>query len=443
MSEEYVYTLGVPKISTSDDTYVYTWHDGDDLAARVTVQGMYDKGGELKAEVSVYWLLGASPNTRPIAGPASVNLLAAGGGSGYNAMGRHAEEMAPGVTWKEALQKVKVDAIHRYREGEPSTRLGTNPDRQFETPFLIRPFVASSGTSVLYGEGGLAKSTLALLAAISVASGMPIFGERPTVVGPVVYFDYEDDETIHDIRMLAACRSLGLNPTELEIYHVPLIAKVSQAISIMKRRALEHDSTFNVLDSVGMGRGGDAASAEDTIRLFRALRSLRRPNLAVDHISHESRKRKGLDVAAFGSVYTMNSARLAWSFGKSDGPDPDVIYLHARNTKVNHTKRAEDQSFELRFRNDNNHMPHFIELTRTEGPRVASGVTVSDRMQALLIGEPEGNGIQEIADRLGVSRSSVDNTLARDTTLFARIQGVSPVRVRLRDANPFKKGENP
>lgn len=447
MKEEYTVHFGEPDATHDDDLHIFTWYDREgNPIARIIVDQVGDRGGQLKGEVSVYWLQDETLGTRPIAGPSDVNLLATGANAGIMSVAKEAEFRVADTDWRGALQHSRVETVQSFRDGNVGTRLGQDPDREFGHPFLIKPYIASSGSTVMYGEGGLAKSTLALAFSISVATGVPIFGDAPTTTGPVVYFDYEDDETIHDARMLAICKSLGINVNDVEIWHVPLTAKVNNASASMKRRVREYRAVFYVLDSVGMGRGGDAASAEDTIRLFRALRGLRLPNLAIDHISKAAKKQNDLDVDAFGSTYTMNSARLAWALKRAKGPDHNIIYIAARNTKTNHTKRAEDRGIEIRYQTEDD-VPTHIEIVTTDALRLleTKGVSTEDRMVALLIEEEEGYPIQEIADHLGVKRARIDTVLGRDDKgdpTFER-RGKGPVRIRLRDWDTLQQWSRP
>jgi hypothetical protein len=391
--------------------------------------------------VSVYWLYEQDHDVRPVAGPSDINLLTGGGSSGIMGLAREAESRVGDVDWKGALQHAKVETVHHFREGHTGTRLGADPERTFEPPFLIRPWIASSGSTVMYGRGGLAKSTVAIGMAVSVASGLPIFGSEPRVTGPVVYFDYEDDEAIHDARMLAICKPLGIDPTTIEVWHVPLTAKVSNAAASMKRRVREYGAVFYVIDSVGMGRGGDAASAEDTIRLFRALRGLRLPNLAIDHISKAVKAQESrLDNAdAFGSTYTMNSVRNAWWLQPVVSTDDSVLKIMGKNTKTNHTQRARNLGINITYNTDND-VPKSImfDVVNETHEVVGRAITVKDRMCVALLGNSKGMTYQGLAEMLEVPANTIQQEVARDQKLetdkqtFEKDKSVSPMRVRLR-----------
>lgn len=414
-------TLGTPDETHDDDLHIYKWHAATGPVARIVVDQVGDRGGQLKGEVSVYWLHDQPVDVRPIAGPSEVNLLTGGGNSGVSSLARESESRVADVDWKGALQHAKVETVHYFRSGTRGTRLGQNPDRKFEPPFLIRPWIASSGSTVMYGRGGLAKSTIALGMAVSVASGLPIFGDTPRETGPVVYFDYEDDEAIHDARMMAICKPLGLDPTQLEIYHVPLTAKVSNAAASMKRRVREYEAVFYVIDSVGMGRGGDAASAEDTIRLFRALRGMGLPVLAIDHISKAVKAQESrLDNAdAFGSTYTMNSVRNAWWFAPVVSLDDHVIRVMGTNTKTNHTRQSKNRGINITFASDED-VPKSIDFEVVDEIHetiMDKRVTVKDRMVITLIGNETGLTYDQFVETLDVPRNTIVKTVSLDAKM--------------------------
>ena len=65
-----------------------------------------------------------------------------------------------------------------------------------------------------------------------------------------------------------------------------------------------------------MALTGSPESAEATLELTRAIRTLNVPVLLIDHISKAAIK--GEDDMAFGSVYTEYSSRLAWQLNADE-----------------------------------------------------------------------------------------------------------------------------
>lgn len=317
----------------------YDWWRGmfytemSELEVEITFERIADgDNGALWSEARIIAILDGDPQT--VIPPSRTNLMNSGkAGSGWKGLAQTLSELATQVRWDEAIGEAVDRAIEVYRNGERETALKSTK-LDLGHPYLLEPFIASSGVSVFYGEGGTGKSLIALGLAVSVASGFPIFGHTPHTVGPVVYFDYEDDASVHEERLAAILRGTG---AELQhpIYHRPLVAKVSSSQASMRRSIGDTGAVLSVLDSIGMGRGGNANTAEDTVRMFRALRSLGVPTLAIDHVTKED-KREGSTITPYGSVYTINSARLLWGAVVADGPTTDTRkYLNLKNTKAN------------------------------------------------------------------------------------------------------------
>ena len=294
--------------------------------------------------------------------PSRTNLMnATKGGSGWKALAQTLSEMASSVHWDEALAEGVQRAIEVYRTGEQEQALRTD-SLELGHPFLLEPFIASSGVSVFYGEGGTGKSLVALALAVAVAADFPIFGHYPRESGAVLYFDYEDDSSVHEERLAAIIRSTGVT-LKHPIYHRSLVAKVSQSQASMRRSIAERGAVLAILDSIGMGRGGNANTAEDTVRMFRALRSLDVPTLAIDHVNKED-KRSGEVISPYGSVYTINSARMLWGAVAAPGlTTATKKFLNLTNTKANRVALHEPIGMSISYQNqrDDTHKTRWLD----------------------------------------------------------------------------------
>ena len=328
-----------PRLTTTKAGYdwwqgIYTT-DIEEFLVKIVFERMVDgDNGAIWSEAKVHVQFEDQP--RSVIPPTRTNLMnASKAGSGWKGLIQALDDLASTVRWEEAVAEAVEHAIEVFRTGELERALTIEATDRGH-PFLLEPFIASTGVSVFFGEGGTGKSMIALAMAVAVASGHPIFGHPPREVGPVVYFDYEDDHEVHEERLAAILEGTGTT-LKHPIYHRPLVAKVSQSQASMRRAIGERDAKLAILDSIGMGRGGNANTAEDTIRMFRGLRSLGIPVLAIDHVSKED-KRSGELISPYGSVYTINSARLLWGavVAKELSGETDK-YLNLANTKSNRT----------------------------------------------------------------------------------------------------------
>ncbi len=306
----------------------------------LTFDRLYDEKGALWCEASVE---ARNDNTSlVVVPPTRTNLLTSRGG--WRSIADSISEYSESIEWFEVVKDAVNRSIIAFRKGQdpvalaPST--GDLPDHE---PFLIEPFVAGARTSVIYASGGVGKSLIGLGAAISVASGHSILGHAPTKQGNVLYIDYEDSAEAHQRRLDKIMRGHGVPALRHSIYHKTLNAKVSNAQTEVRKMVVEHKAALVIVDSIGMARGGDLNSGEDTIRLFRTLNSLGCPVLCIDHVSSDDMKRnaeKGdVIVKPIGSSYTYNAVRLAWFLSRLPSSTSGKTFMQATNTKSSHTGR--------------------------------------------------------------------------------------------------------
>jgi hypothetical protein len=425
-------TFGEPTIHQDGMTFGFEWERGGQPMCRIMAQDVRQDGDAIYGEVTVWWLLDQPLGVRAIVPKANVKLNSAHS-TGWKTIATMAEKRISGVDWVGAMTVVTQECMERLETGSPNVRLGAEGDGDDE-PFILKPFIANSGATVLYGEGGLSKSLIALAMSLSVSTGVPIFGREPHLVGPVMYFDYEDDSSAHDRRVRALCRSFGIPTSEVNIYHHALTAKVTTAKREMRRRVEESGAVLGILDSVGMGRGGSAIAAEDTIRMFRALREVGVPFLAIDHVSKEAKDKKGGDVDAYGSIYTMNSARLAWSLTRQHTGKPEDIHIHAINRKANHVRTAPPQTIAIRYHNDDRGVPERIDIeTGNEFGMLMPAVGTHERVQMYLTGTGnEWTTYAELEEQLGIPSATIRSMVSRDGGSTFEVESApgKPTRVR-------------
>jgi AAA domain/DnaB-like helicase N terminal domain len=85
-----------------------------------------------------------------------------------------------------------------------------------EAPVFVWDGLIPVGHVTLWGaHGGTGKSLMALMLAVSVAQGLPLFNV-PTMPGRVVFFSGEDDGGLLRHRLGFICEGLGIDPADLE-----------------------------------------------------------------------------------------------------------------------------------------------------------------------------------------------------------------------------------
>lgn len=333
------------------DFHSYRWNlDLQGVDVEVVFDRIYEDRGAIWCEVTARGYAGER-EVRLIS-PARTNLLNTNR-SGWKAHAESLNEVHKDPEWPTAVQYAVETTIHHYRAGEPATDMSRNLDVPTDSSFLLEPFIAAHGVSVFYGEGGLGKSLIALAMGMSVCADVPIFNVFPTQAGPVIYFDYEDDDRVHSQRLRGLMQGFEVDRLRYPFIHKRLVAKIAQAQSDMRKEIAAHDAVLAIVDSIGMGRGGDAVGSEDTIRLFRALRSFDVPVLAIDHLSQDAirrSRRRWEDLVPYGSIYTVNSSRLLWGAIRASSSTATHQRMNLYNTKANHVMRADPVALEIEFK---------------------------------------------------------------------------------------------
>jgi hypothetical protein len=236
--------------------------------------------------------------------------------------------------------------------------------------WVVDPYLETAGPTVIFAPGGSGKSYFGLALAASVASGVPLCGPSPATTGPVAYLDWEADPDTQARRLA----SFGVDI--VNVWYRRESAPLHTVAERLASRLADMGAVSVTIDSVGMARGGAPESAEDTIRLFAAIRQLGVPALCIDHVSKDQMARNGGRKMSFGSVYTTNAARLCWAL--IPAWRAGELALRLENTKSNNGPPAN---------------PRGLTLTFTAGSVM---VTTSDRPPII----PTDDGGEDLTDRL-------------------------------------------
>lgn len=340
-SEPPVTPIGTYSFKATDWDYRFEWEEG----VRVLVDRIHEERGDVLCEITIECVEGEEWTL--LHGPAKLNLIA------DRTLGQLAKALGERVEldWVGLLTQVKAKSIQQYRQGSPLIRLA-DVTLSDGPRYLLPPFIYNTGVSTLVADGGTGKSLVAVACLVAVCTGEPVLGEYPNLTGPCVYLDWEADEETHYERLAAICAGLGM-PIPTNLYYQSMVGSLSEAIATMRKKVASVDAVLVASDSTGMARGDEPNSADSTIKLFRAFRSLYVPVLAVDHVSKEQRK-EGMGGGAdpIGSIYTRNASRLVWSAegNQLEGSDDKIVIF--RNSKANFGRKEPQRSYRFRFESD-------------------------------------------------------------------------------------------
>ena len=244
------------------------------------------------------------------------------------------------VPWAEVLERFTEGVLELEREGPPFERIGRRPLRP-QPPSLLRPMLYVGKPTILFGQGGVGKSSaIAAAIVVSVRTGVAALDAWEVVdSGEVLVLDWEGDADDWNDAVARVAAGLQIEAPEFHYRRMrgPLDAQVNEIAAFCD----ENDIKLLVIDSVTWAqRTTDRGSSEEpTKRLFDALRSIGRSSLLIDHMSKASISDDSTTGAnPIGSIVKVNAARAVFEVRKADDQDPDgTRHLALINHKQNPT----------------------------------------------------------------------------------------------------------
>jgi hypothetical protein len=277
--------------------------------------------------------------------------------------------------------------------------------------YLVKHLVLAAYVTLLYGDGGVAKSLLALALAVAIAGDSKEWLGREVESCPVLYMDFELDSEEQARRVYQLCRGQGLDkPPENLLYMSALGHPARDAFTAALEACKEHRVGLMVVDSLGPALQGDAEAARDVIGFFqKSIEPFRAEGIAVLIIDHQSRLQAGQSYqskGAFGSVFKTNLARSviqAQATERGEG----TLTVRLRQKKHDFGPLAEPFGVKLFFTEQAVSL-EAIELDASELAEEAT-LNATDRVKLALENGPAYPW--EIAEHTGLAVMTVKNGL--------------------------------
>ena len=315
--------------------------------------------------------------------------------------------------------------------------------------WLVRGIIPDNWPTFLYGSGGSAKSYLAVLLALAVATGTQFLGKRATG-RKVLYLDWEMDEPTFRGRVNRIAKGMGFslkNGIPNLMYQRLAKPLVDHLDDIIERVETEGIGLI-IIDSFGFSMTGmDTSKQPDVTAQMARIAQIPAACVIIDHISKEG---KG-ELGPFGSIYKHAAARWMWwcrAASKQPCPDGEIkdgIFVRMWNAKHNiaaqqndiylHIKWDDDfDAKEVRMKKVNREdVPVSLtqDITEEKKEKGALGTTSTNILRAILDvpsdRTPNAEWIKEITDYGRVTVDKVLNALEKNGEI--RSEKVQPVDV--------------
>lgn len=325
---------------------------------------------------------------------------------------------ARGLDWLGALEGFCVEVLRQERAGSPPVAIGRRPPRP-AVELVLDPLLPIGKPTILFGEEGTGKSTLAAAIAVAVASGHPTFS-RWRVPAPrgVLILDWEADEADWNDVVAACSAGIGIEPPD-NIWHSACARSLTDDVNRIARLVQEHDVGLLIVDSVGLAspstRDGADAS-EGALRLFGALRVLGTTSLLIDHVNKSAES--GRNSRPYGSVYKPALARATYELRAGEEPDGDgARHLALFHRKGNTTRIQPPVGIKV-YRTDEEVLLTW-EPVELGDASIAKGATLVDRLRDAL--RSGSRTVTELSDLTESSEAVIRKVLSRHDELFVAV----------------------
>lgn len=203
---------------------------------------------------------------------------------------------------------------------------------------LFTPFIAKDSATVLFGKGGSGKTFIALRIALSISTGKPFIGYKPSEKCKILFVDYENNGGVTKDRIYKLCGDPSFNPS-LEDIHGSIKYLSSGGVPLqdlsntIKAIISENGIGLVIIDSVALACGGEPEKADTAMRYFNTIASWKVATLS---IAHETKSEN--HAYPFGSVFFWNCPRSIWNVQAEQGADENSIEVALIHRKSNDAK---------------------------------------------------------------------------------------------------------
>lgn len=397
----------------------YRW-DIVDQGVAIMADRIVESRGDMSAEVIVQ----RSPEGHVMQGRMNLSSMTVRKSTATLLNGK-----APGTDWLDLLERFCKAVISNERQVAPITDIGDRPLRG-RPDWLLDPILINKTPTILFGAGGIGKSTITAAIALSVATGVSML-EGWVVQKPrnVLVLDWESDAD--DWNDLFQLLRAGMGASDPRVAYMACSASLPSMLHRVSEIVSERDIGLIIVDSVGLAtpssRDGSDAN-ESALKLFSALRTIGTTSLLIDHIS-KSQLDNETTASPYGSIYKSNSARSTYELRQVSENDDGSRTVALYHRKANRT--AKQKPVGISIHRDDQH----IFMERAELPMELEHGRAVDRDGRPLTGwqrlwESLDRDIlktrQQLSEETGITAGMVGTYLNRE--LKDRVRSVGEAR---------------
>lgn len=196
-----------------------------------------------------------------------------------------------GGRWAEVLDGFCHEVVRRERKGVPLEF--TNPEAPRRSlAYALRPFLPYGMPTLLYGEGGTGKSTVAAAVALSLQTGKSVFPGWEPMTMPVLILDWEATREVWEDRLNAVADGAGVK--RQRIAYRPCRRRLADDAEAIADAVLDNGVGCVIVDAVNQAFGfahQEQDPAEAAVKAFSTIREIAGADvtwLLIDHVTGET-----------------------------------------------------------------------------------------------------------------------------------------------------------
>ena len=392
---ETIHIEDAPTLEVLGDTYRFRWAKYN---LTVLLEQLHEDKEGVHSEIT---LLSDADPTRYLYGPIRYNLTASVQRTGIT---KHLKEFRD-LDAEKLLQDISRMTITQLRKGEEPLYLADveAPDKP---EWAIDRLVLAGHPNILFGMGGTSKSYIALAVMLTLQAGRDIgFGFKPSRAMRGLYLDWEFEASDHHQRMTWLVGN-DFEMAGLGVMYLRCTGSLYSSISRIRKIIVEQQIDFVVIDSVAIACGGAPETAENALRFFDALRTLKVTSLCIAHSTKVES-----NGYAFGSIFWHNAARNIWEIIKDQDEGAKSIHVMLKHRKSNVGPLYPSIGIALKFEDDR------VKMTLGEAdkstPAFASKLTQREKLIVYLTDNGPSSPT-DIIEGIPMTSDNLNHVLDRD-----------------------------
>jgi len=250
--------------------------------------------------------------------------------------------------------------------------------------YVVEGLMPKNNVTTLFGDGGSAKSVLALSAGIAIAGGAGQWlGQQVQRCG-VLVGDFELDADEQRRRAYQVARGVHLEAPPDDLWYVSGLGRpAGEILAGCLRVCREYGIGVVIIDSFGIALQGDAENARDVVKFHHEyLDPFRAEDVTLLVIDHQGKTQAGeryQNKRTFGSVYKENLARSVLQVEPGERSKGHLT-LKLRQTKHNFGPKAEPFGVHLTFSEEK----ITVDKESLDAPQLAEESALNSRDRVLL-----------------------------------------------------------